>query len=302
MQTMLKLIKLPGTLLALAAAFLLAQPAIAGLQIVATTPSLGMLANEIGGDQVTVRVLAPADRDVHYLDARPSYMAAMRRADLLLQVGAGLEEGWLPAALRGAANPAINPGRPGHFRAAEFVRLRESKTVEGPNMGHVHAEGNPHFTIDPQRLALLGHALAERMGQLQPAQAAYFADQAEALAVRLKAEAERLATQVTPGQRYVAYHEDLDYLSEWLPVNVVGYLEPVPGIPPTARHLRELTAQLADTQGHVLFAVFQPERGARYLQEQLGWSVNPLPLEPAQPTLDSYLALMAQWAGVFIHD
>ena len=122
------------------------------------------------------------------------------------------------------------------------------------------------------------------------------------MADRLNAEAERLAARVRPGQDYVAYHEDLDYLSEWLPVKVVGYLEPVPGIPPTARHLRELTAQLEDTQGHVLFAIFQPERGARYLQERLGWSVNPLPLEPAQPTLDSYLALMAQWAGVFIHD
>lgn len=302
MQTMLKLIKLPRILLALAAVLLLVQPAFAGLQIVATTPSLGMLANEIGGDQVTVRVLAPADRDVHYLDARPSYMAAMRRADLLLHIGAGLEAGWLPAALSGAANPAINQGRPGDFRAANFVSLRQSKTVQGPNMGHVHAEGNPHFTIDPQRLALLGEALAQRMGQLQPAQADLFAEQAARLADRLNAEAERLAAQVRPGQDYVAYHEDLDYLSEWLPVKVVGYLEPVPGIPPTARHLRELTAQLEDTQGHVLFAIFQPERGARYLQERLGWSVNPLPLEPAQPTLDSYLALMAQWAGVFIHD
>ncbi|TVP91534.1 MAG: zinc ABC transporter substrate-binding protein [Pseudomonadaceae bacterium] len=280
----------------------LALPAAAQMRVVATTPSLGMLANAIGGEHVDVRVLAPADRDVHYLDARPSYMAAMRRADLLMEVGAGLEEGWLPAALRGSANPTINEGRPGHFRAADFLELRESITVSGPNMGHVHAEGNPHFTIDPLRMATLAEALAERMGQLQPAQATYFAEQASSLAERLNSEAEQLAARVTPGQRYVAYHEDLDYLSEWLPVEVVGYLEPVPGIPPTARHLRELTSSLSGTDGRVLYAVFQPERGARYLQEQLGWSVYPLPLEPAQPTLDSYLSLLAQWADVFIEN
>ncbi len=278
---------------------LLALPAAAQMRVVATTPSLGVLAAEIGGDQVSVRVLAPADRDVHYLDARPSYMAAMRRADLLLEVGAGLEEGWLPAALRGAANPTINEGRPGHFRAADFIELRESITVSGPNMGHVHAEGNPHFTIDPLRMAQLGKVFAERLGQLQPEHAGNFARAAEDLAQRLEQRAAELAAQVEPGQRYVSYHEDLDYLSEWLPVEIVGYLEPVPGIPPTARHLRELSESLRGTQGRVLYAVFQPARGANYLRDQINWSGHPLPLEPAEATLDSYLELMAQWAGAF---
>ncbi|SDU06048.1 metal ABC transporter substrate-binding protein [Halopseudomonas salegens] len=302
MRLINRYLQLPCMVLILAGSALLAQSASAEMRVVATTPSLGMLANAIGGDQVSVRVLAPADRDVHYLDARPSYMATMRRADLLLSVGAGLEEGWLPAALSGSANPGINQGRPGHFRAADFLRLRESITLDGPNMGHVHAEGNPHFTLDPRRMATLAVALAERMGQLQPTQATYFADQATRLAARLHSEADNLAASVTAGQRYVSYHEDLDYLSEWLPVEVVGYLEPVPGIPPTARHLRELTDSLAGTEGRVLFAVFQPERGGRYLQEQLGWSVHPLPLEPAEPTLDSYLSLLAQWTRVFIDD
>lgn len=294
-----KLLTVHKGALALLLGLLMAMPATAQLRIVATTSSLGMLAQGVGGDRVQVQVLAPADRDVHYLDARPSYMAAMRRADLLLEVGAGLEEGWLPAALSGAANPRINEGRPGHFRAAQHLQLRESITVTGPNRGHVHAEGNPHFTIDPLRMAALGRALAARLGQLDPAQASVFAEAADQLARQLEHEAAKLAEGVTPGQRFVAYHEDLDYLSEWLPVEIAGYLEPVPGVPPTARHLRELTARLQGTQGHVLYAVFQPERGARYLQEHLGWKAQALPLEPAEPTLESYLALMAQWAGVF---
>lgn len=277
----------------------LALPAAAQVRVVATTTSLGMLANSVGGDRVQVRVLAPADRDVHSLDARPSYMAAMRRADLLIEVGAGLEEGWLPAALSGAANPTINEGRPGHFRASDYLALRESVTVQGPNMGHVHADGNPHFAIDPLRMAALGKAVAARLGQIDPGSADAYQRAGEELAQRLEHEARQLAQQTAPGQRYVAYHEDLDYLSEWLPVEVVGYLEPVPGIPPTARHLRELTERLHGSRGQALHAVFQSERGARYLQEHLGWSVHTLALEPAEPTLESYLALMAQWAGAF---
>lgn len=299
MRTLRKMMQLPALMLALTGCLLLAQSASAEMRVVATTPSLGMLANAVGGEHVNVRVLAPADRDVHYLDARPSYMAVMRRADLLLEVGAGLEEGWLPAALRGAANPAINEGRPGHFRAADFLELRESITVSGPNMGHVHADGNPHFTIDPLRMGQLGKALAQRMGELNPAQADNFVRAAENLAQQLEQRAAELASQVEPGQRYVAYHEDLDYLSEWLPVEVIGYLEPVPGIPPTARHLRELSERLQGTQGRVLYALFQPARGANFLRDQIGWSGHPLPLEPAEATLDSYLELMAQWAGAF---
>lgn len=277
----------------------LALPASAQIRVVATTNSLGMLVNTLGGDRVQVKVLAPSDRDVHYLDARPSYMAAMRRADLLVEVGAGLEEGWLPAALSGAANPAINPGRPGHFRASEYLALRESVTVTGPNIGHVHADGNPHFTLDPLRMARLARALADRLSQLEPEHAEAFASSADELAQRLEREAARLAEQVTPGQRYVSYHEDLDYLSEWLPVEIVGYLEPVPGIPPTARHLSELTERLGGTRGLVIHARFQPDRGARYLEEQLGWPVHALQLEPTEPTFDSYLTLMGQWASAF---
>lgn len=289
-------------LLSVAVGLLLLEPAHAGLRVVATTNSLGALVQAVGADQVELRVLAAPDRDTHALDARPSFMAALRRADLLLEVGAGLEEGWLPAAVSGAANPAINSGRPGRFRAADFVPLRPSVTLEGPNMGHVHAEGNPHFTLDPVRMGQLAHALAERLGQLQPDQADVFAERAALVADQLQQQAAQLAAVVSPGQRYLAYHEDLDYLSEWLPVEVVGYLEPVPGVPPSAGHLRGLIERLSGSEGRVLFALFQPERGPRYLQQQLGWSMQAVALEPATPSMASYLALMGQWAEAFSSD
>jgi len=272
--------------------------AASGLNIVATTSSLGVLAREIGAAEVEeVRVLAPPDRDAHYLDARPSFMAALRRADLLLEMGAGLEEGWLPAAQRGAANPAINSGRSGHFRAADQLELRRSITMDGPNMGHMHAEGNPHFHTDPVRMAELALALAERMGELQPGHAELFMERAEQAAARLREHTEALAEQVAPGQRIVVYHEDLDYLEEWLPVEIVGYLEPAPGIPPSARHLRRLVGDLEGTKGTVLHAMFQPSRGAEFLERHLGWPSHAVPLDPpADAALGGYLELMTIWA------
>lgn len=284
--------------MALACVLLLpAQAAADELNVVATTSSLGALAREIGGDQAEIRVLAPPDRDAHYLDARPSFMAALRRADLLLEMGAGLEEGWLPAAQRGASNRAINTGQPGHFRAADKVELRRSITMDGPNMGHVHEEGNPHFNADPLRMAEIGLALAERMGELAPEHAEAFIERAERAAERLREHAEALAEQVAAEQRIVVYHEDLDYLEEWLPVEIVGYLEPAPGIPPTARHLRHLVGDLEGTEGTVLYAAFQPARGAEFLERNLGWSAHAVPLDPpADAALEGYLELMTTWA------
>jgi zinc/manganese transport system substrate-binding protein len=270
------------------------------LRVVATTASLGMLAREVGGEAVRVRVLAPPDRDAHHLDARPSFMAALRQAELLLEVGAGLEEGWLPAAEKGAANPAIAVGRAGRLRAADHLELRPSITMQGPNLGHRHPDGNPHFQADPGRLGSLALALAERLGQLRPPQAATFTERAGALHAQLAAQAQRLAEGIASGQRMVVYHEDLDYLQAWLPVEVVGYLEPAPGIPPSAGHLEGLVSRLAGGQGRILHARFQPERGGEFLRQRLGWPVCKVPLEPPlEAQLTDYLQLMETWSGCF---
>lgn len=298
-KTRIRMTRTLASLVALVLLALLVLPsqAAAGLNIVATTSTLGALAREIGGDQAEVRVLAPPDRDAHDLDARPSFMAALRRADLLLEIGAGLEEGWLPAAQRGARNRAIHAGQPGHFRAADMIELRRSITMDGPNLGHVHEEGNPHFNTDPRRLAEIAIALAERMGQLHPDHADAFMERAERAAERLRTHAETLAEQVVPNQRIVVYHEDLDYLEAWLPVEIVGYLEPAPGIPPTARHLRRLVSDLEGTEGTILYAEFQPARGAEFLERNLGWPSHAVPLDPpADSSLDGYLDLMTTWA------
>ena len=269
-------------------------------RVVATTSTLGMLVEEIGGDLVQVRVLAAPDRDAHHLDARPSFMAAVRRADLLIEMGAGLEEGWLPAVTANAANPRVNYGRPGHLRASDFTGLRPSITVEGPNSGHVHEEGNPHFNIDPYRMARIAQVIGRRLGFFFPDQADELEARAEALGQQLRDHAQALAEQVKPDQQFIVYHEDLDYLEAWLPVKSVGYLEPIPGLPPTSAHLRQLVRHFEGQQGRVLYASYQPSRGARFLEQHLGWAGFALPLDPPLGSgLQGYLDLMTQWAEAF---
>ena len=151
-----------------AALTLTALPAAAELRVVATTSSMAMLVREVGGAAITITTLAPPDRDPHYLLARPSMVVALRRADLVVAVGADLEVGWLPAAIQGASNPRILPGQPGYFEGAAHIALLETGQVADRSRGDVHPMGNPHFYTDPERMATIGIALAARLGALDP--------------------------------------------------------------------------------------------------------------------------------------
>jgi hypothetical protein len=156
----------------IAVIFSLAAQAAWALNVVATTASMGMLAREVGGAAVKVDVLAAPDRDPHMLQAKPSMMRALRDADLVVAVGAELEMGWLPAAINGAANPRLLPGRDGYFEAAAQVPLLDAGQAADRAHGDVHPAGNPHVNLDPQRMAQIARALAERMSKLEPAQQA----------------------------------------------------------------------------------------------------------------------------------
>ncbi len=275
------------------------------VRVVTTTNSLGMLVNEIAQPLVEQRllelkVLASPGRDVHYLDARPSFMAAVRRADLLIDTGAGLEEGWLPAITANAANPDINSGQLGRLSLAASMQLRPSITTTGPHAGHVHRHGNPHFNIDPLRMAQAARFVARRLGHFFPAQKELLIKRSYRLEQQLKQTAEYLSEQLVPGQRFIAYHEDVDYLEAWLPVQNIGYLEPLPGLPPTSKHLRELVEKHQQQESaRVLYARFNPDQGARFLNERLGWPIYAVPLEPETPDWNGYKELLQAWANAF---
>lgn len=262
-----------------AASALAAAPAHSAVNVVATTSSMGMLARTVGGDAVKVTVLSPPDRDAHFLLAKPSMMVALRRADLLVAVGAELEVGWLPAAIQGASNPRILPGQPGYFEGAAQVELIEVGQAADRAKGDVHPEGNPHYYMDPERMARVAKALAGRLAALDPASAARFQSNAEELAraVALRVPEWKRRAGGAPGA--VLYHKDTSYLAALLNVPILGYVEPLPGIPPTAAHLQGLVRSLSGKKGVILYNTFQSGDGPSFLARNLGWKAEQLQLE-----------------------
>ena len=274
----------------------LSSVATASLNVVVTTSSMGMLARTVGGDTVRVSVLAPPDRDAHFLQARPSMMAALRRADLLVAVGAELEVGWLPAALQGASNPQINPGQPGYFEAAAQVSLIDVGGPADRSLGDVHPVGNPHVNLDPARMAEVAKALAGRLGSLDPANAADYSARAQALAEQIEARLPQWQQRAEVAPGVVLYHKDGNYLMQALGVAIHGYVEAIPGIPPTARQLKALIDRLQGQPGIVLQADYQPDRGARFVANELGWPHQALPVEPPlDADAEAWFALIDAW-------
>ena len=277
---------------------LLSLSAEATVNVAATTSNMGMLVRTVGGEAVKVTVLAPPDRDPHTLQARPSMMVALRNADLLVSVGAELEQGWLPAALQGASNPKILAGQQGYFEACAQVPLIGKSGATDRSRGDVHPMGNPHVFLDPERMAAVGRALADRLGRLDPANAARFRAAAEQFA---KDAAERVARwkQAAAGAPgVVLYHQDANYLLALLDVPVLGYVEPLPGIPATAEHLSGLVAQLRGKKGVILFTDYQAAQGPDFLARNLGWPKSRLGIEvPLNGDAAAYFSMIDRWVS-----
>lgn len=224
-------------------------------------------------------------------------MAALRRADLLISVGGDLEAGWLPAALRGAANPRIRPGTPGYHEVASSIDLLDAGRPADRGLGDVHPAGNPHFYLDPVRMTQAANALAEHLAGLRPAHAADFRANADAFAAEIELRMAAWELRAASAPVVVLFHDDGRYLTERFGVTVLGTLEPLPGIPPTAAHLNRLVQQLRGQDGIILHAHHHPHQGPAFLARELGWPVRALPHEVPAGRLDSaaYLALIDEW-------
>jgi zinc/manganese transport system substrate-binding protein len=274
-----------------------AAPAMA-LDVVATSPSMGALVRTVAPD-ANLEVLAGPDRDLHGLQAKPSMIRALRGADLVVAVGAELEIGWLPAAIASAANRSIQPGQPGYFEAAAQVSLLDAGGAADRAMGDVHPVGNPHVDLDPVRMASIAGALADRLALLDAAGTARYRANAaafrDAVDARMGGWRQRLAG--APG--VVLYHRDAIYLLERFGVPLLGTIEPVPGVPPTARQISALAAKLRGRDGIIIHAPYQAPKAPRRLGRELGWPVQTLPLEPpADADGDGYLRHIERWIGV----
>ena len=250
------------------------------LEVFACEPEWAALAAELGGERVNAVSATTARQDPHQIQARPSLIARLRTADLVVCTGAELEAGWLPLLLRQAANPKVQPGAPGYFEAARTVRLREVPAQLDRAMGDVHAAGNPHIQTDPRNIAAVAAALTVRLQQLDPAGAASIAARSQHFAARWAAATARWTQQAAPlrGTAVASYHKSWTYLADWLGLREVGTIEPKPGIPPGSQHLAQLVSELpARGVRGVLYAAYQDPRASEFVAQRIGVSAIMLP-------------------------
>jgi len=220
-------------------------PAMSAVNIFACHPEWGALANEIGGDRVSVYTATTALQDPHKIQARPSLIARARVADLVFCTGAELEVGWLPVVIGQSGNNKISVGKPGNLEAANYVPLQEVPALLDRSMGDVHPRGNPHIQWGPQNIQLVANELAKRLDYIDPAGRAYYDSRLASFTQRWTQATKRWEQEAAPlkGVAVIEHHKELTYLFDWLGMPVVGSLEPKPGVEPTASHLTELVEQ-----------------------------------------------------------
>jgi len=254
----------------------------ADLNIFACEPEWAVLAQELGGDLVKTDSATNALQDPHYIQARPSLISKVRRADLIVCSGAQLEVGWLPMLLRKGNNPAVLPGSTGFLEASRYVKRLDVATSSDRSQGDVHPQGNPHIQTNPHNIKLVAEAMTGRMIELDAGNADIYrqrlADFGQRWTVALIAWDKRAS--VLRGKRVIVHHNSWVYLEDWLGLEELATLEPVAGIPPTAKHLANLLTRFPDSDAadFIIRAPFQSEKPSDWLSERTGIPALLLPL------------------------
>lgn len=269
----------------------------ARLNVVTSTPDLAALAEAVGGDRVSVTSLSRPTEDPHSVTSRPSYTRLLNRADVLIEGGAELEVAWLPPLVRNARNREILSGRPGHIEAAEFVQLLD--VPSGPidrSMGDVHAAGNPHFLLDPRNAQRVAKGIAARFRELDPEGAEGYARNLERFLERVDERMEEWRKLLRPyeGTAVVTYHKNYDYFARRFGFEMVGQIEPLPGIAPSPRHLASLIASMREEKVPMIWVEpFRPRRAPSRVAEETRARLVFLPEMPgAVKGADDYVSLI----------
>jgi zinc/manganese transport system substrate-binding protein len=267
MRSLIRIIVIAAALVAVGAR------AEAKLRVVASIEVLADLSRQVGGDRVDVTSLSRGTQDPHFVDAKPSLVLALNRADALVYVGLDLEIGWLPPLVQQARNGRIQRGQPGNIDASSSIRPEDVPNVPSDQLralGDVHPLGNPHYWIPPKNARAIARLLAERFTALDAGGAATYKAELARFEARLSAKEKEWEAAAAPlrGTKIVTYHKSWSYVARWLGLQEIGYVEPKPGIPPTANH----TAQLVDLMKKsgvrlVIVESFYPSTMARFVAD-----------------------------------
>ncbi|HSG96565.1 MAG TPA: zinc ABC transporter substrate-binding protein [Woeseiaceae bacterium] len=292
-------------------ALLLAIPvsATAEVRVFVCEPEWAALATELGGALVETYSATTALQDPHYIQARPSLIAKLRRADLLICSGAQLEIGWLPALLQKANNRKVMPGSDGYLEASRYVlRLGATANVDRAQ-GDIHPQGNPHIQTNPHNIVAVAREITRRLSKIDSINTVSYDKNLISFLDKWRAAIERWEAVAGPlsGRRMIAHHKSWVYLADWLGLEEVAYLEPIAGLPPTATHLSRLTNRFADGGADVIVrSPYQDDRPSEWLSERIQVPALVLPLsvggtDDATDLFSLYDAIISRLLGA-MHD
>jgi zinc/manganese transport system substrate-binding protein len=255
-------------------------PALAALNVFACEPEWAALAQELGGDKLSVVSAITARSDPHRIEARPSLIARIRDANLVICSGSELEVGWLPLLLTQSGNDRIQPGSPGFIEASQFVIKLEVPKVIDRAMGDIHPGGNPHIHLDPRNIAKVADVVSGRLIELDGANTATYKSRGDDFRKRWDEATKRWQQAAAPlkGMPIVVYHKDMSYFINWAGMREAGSLEPKPGIPPTPTHLAQLVEQMKRSPAKaVVYSPYNNSGAAEFLSQRANIPVVPLP-------------------------
>lgn len=255
------------------------------------------MTQQLGGTAVKVFSATTNQQDPHHIQARPSLIAKVRRADLLVCTGADLEVGWLPLLLRKSGNGKILSGQTGHFMAADQVALLEKPAVLDRSLGDIHAAGNPHIHFDPRRIQKIANALTQRLIKIDLANSTLYQQNGQDFTQQWQQAIKKWhqTAKVLRGKRIVVSHNSWVYLEQWLGLKKVATLEPKPGIPPSSIHLSKVLTQLKQSPAAmILTASYQNNQSARWLAKKTAIPSIELAFGPAKNET------LVQWFGQIV--
>jgi zinc/manganese transport system substrate-binding protein len=261
-----------------ACAWLISGVAEAKLRVVGTLPDFASIAAEIGGNRVEAESLIQGTEDPHFVDAKPSHVLRVNRADLLICIGMGLESGWLPVLLTQARNGNVQVGAPGYLDASQVITAKDVPVKADRAMGDVHGGGNPHYYVSPPEMLQVSEAIYKKLAMLDPAGRAEYDGRWQAFSAKFRDKMAGWKAALAPlaGSKVVEYHRSWIYLLDWMGFVSVGALEPKPGIPPSPSHVTQLLMQVKDQNVRFVFResyhsdslsqVFANKAGARLVE------------------------------------
>jgi zinc/manganese transport system substrate-binding protein len=236
--------------------FLLTASAFAEVKVVATLPWIGSIAKEIGQDKISLTTLIKPMQDPHFAEAKPSMILAARKADILMYNGLDLEIGYLPRIIESSNNPNIQPGKTGNLDCSQFITPIEKPSSVDRSMGDVHPLGNPHYHFSPKNILNVAEGMANAFSDIDAGNAGFYRNNLKLFNDKLAEKQTQWNSKSLKGKKYIAYHKLFEYLAQEYGFQILGYIEPKPGIPPSAGHVEEMIELIKKTKPNAVIATY----------------------------------------------